>query len=79
MIGVSTINIQGYDTDHSVCIQTNFRNIKITSYPKMDFYNFSPPPPKKIPLVTAVDPRGKKEIQIITNTCITHSSDLVLL
>lgn len=37
------------------------------------------PPLKKIPLVTAVDPRGKKEIQIITNTCITHSSDLVLL
>lgn len=41
MIGVSTINIQGYDTDYSVCIQTNFKNIKIISYREMDFYDFS--------------------------------------
>lgn len=53
--------------------------LKLRVTQKWIFIILAPPPPKKIPLVTAVDPRGKKEIQIITNTCITHSSDLVLL
>lgn len=43
--GVSGINIQGYDTDCSGCIQTNFKNIKITSYTAMYLYMFS----KKFP------------------------------
>lgn len=41
MIGVSTINIQGYDTDYSVYIQARFKNIKITIYTEMYLYNFS--------------------------------------
>lgn len=62
MIGVSTINIQGYDTDYSVCIQKNFKNIKIISYREMDFYDFSKK--KKIPPITAVDPRGKQKFRL---------------
>lgn len=40
-VGVSRINIKGHDTDYNVRIQTNFKNIEITSYTEMYLHLFT--------------------------------------